>query len=137
MALPQGQGFFPSRAPQIRGPPHISTVRSGVMMEPPPGNTRMASKERLAHVCFPPRGPPHPVKNWPRPLPLSSRAACLPPHPTAHWFIAPQPPSFSPFLAMPIAFAPPLIFGPPLPTYFANFPSWGIPAPAPSNRENN
>ncbi|CAD7666802.1 unnamed protein product [Nyctereutes procyonoides] len=137
MALPRGQGFFPPRGPQIRGPPHIPTIRSGVMMELPLGNTRMTSKERLAHVSFPQGGPRHPVENWPRSLPLSSSTPGLPSHPTAHCFISPRPPSFSPFLAMPIAFAPPPIFGPPLPSYFANFPSWGMPAPAPSNRENN
>ncbi|XP_021541585.1 proline-rich protein 32 [Neomonachus schauinslandi] len=137
MALPRGQGFFPSRAPQVRGPPHIPTVRSGVMMELPPGNTRMAGKERLAHVSFPPGGPQHPVENWPRPPALSSGTPGLPSCPTAHCFVPPRPPSFSPFLAMPIAFAPPPIFGPPLPSYFASFPSWGMPAPAPSNRENN
>ncbi|CAK7312751.1 Proline-rich protein 32 [Vulpes lagopus] len=82
-------------------------------------------------------GPRHPVENWPRSLPLSSSTPGLPSRPTAHCFISPRPPSFSPFLAMPIAFAPPPIFGPPLPSYFANFPSWGMPAPAPSNRENN
>ncbi|XP_045635598.1 proline-rich protein 32 [Ursus americanus] len=137
MALPQGQGFFPSRGPQVRGPPHIPTVRSGVMMELLPGNTRMAGKERLAHVSFPPGGPRHPVENWPRPLPLSSSTPSLPSRSPVHCFIPPRPPSFSPFLAMPIAFAPPPIFGPPLPSYFANFPSWGMPSPAPSNRENN
>ncbi|XP_014942028.2 proline-rich protein 32 isoform X1 [Acinonyx jubatus] len=137
VALPQGQGFFPSRGPQVRDPLHIPTVRSGVIMELPSGNTRMTGKERLAHVSFPPGGLRHPVENWPRPLPLSSSTPGLPSRPTAHCFIPPRPPSFSPFLAMPIAFAPPPIFGPPLPSYFANFPSWGMPAPAPSNRENN
>lgn len=57
-ALPRGQGFFPSRGPQVRGPPHIPIVRSGVMMELLPGNTRMAGKERLAHVSFRPGGQP-------------------------------------------------------------------------------
>ncbi|XP_022374328.1 proline-rich protein 32 [Enhydra lutris kenyoni] len=136
LVLP-GQGFFPSRGLQVRGPPHIPTVRSGVMMELPPGNTRMASKERLAHVSFPPEGPQHPVENWPKPLPLSSSTPGLPSHPTAHCFISPRPPSFSPFLAIPIAFAPPPIFGPTLPSYLANFPSWGMPAPELSNREKN
>ncbi|XP_039078988.1 proline-rich protein 32 [Hyaena hyaena] len=137
VALSRGQGYFPPRGLQVRGPPHIPTVRSGVMMELPPGNTRMTGKERLAHVSFPPGGPRHPVENWPRPLPLSSSTSGLPSHPTAHCFIPPRSPSFSPFLSMPIAFAPPPIFSPPLPSYFANFPSWGMPAPAPSNRENN
>lgn len=134
LVLP-GQGFFPSRGLQVRGPPHIPTVRSGVMMELPPGNTKMASKERLAHVSFPLGGPQHPVENWPKLLPLSSSIAGLPSHPTAHCFISPRPPSFSPFLAMPIVFAPPPIFGPTLPSYLENFPSWGMPAPALSNRE--
>ncbi|CAD7690169.1 unnamed protein product [Nyctereutes procyonoides] len=133
----KGQGFFPPRGLQLRAPPHIPTIRSGVMMELPLGNTRMASKERLAHVSFPQGGPRHPMENWPRSLPLSSSTPGLPSRPTAHCFISPRPLSFSPFLAMPIAFAPPLIFGPPLPSYFANLPSWGMPAPAPSNRENN
>ncbi|XP_032185461.1 proline-rich protein 32 [Mustela erminea] len=133
LVLP-GQGFFPSRGPQVTGPPHIPTFRSGVMMELPPGNTRMASKERLAHVSFPLGGPQHPEENWSNPLPLSSSIAGLPSHPTAHCFISPRPPSFSPFLAMPIAFAPPPIFGPTLPSYLENFPSWGMPAPALSER---
>ncbi|XP_058392663.1 proline-rich protein 32 [Diceros bicornis minor] len=137
VALPRGQGLFPSRGPQIRGPPHIPTLRSGIMMELPPGKQRMASKERLAHVSFPLGGPQHPVENQPRPIPLSSSTPGLPSCASAHCFIPPRPPSFSPFLAMPIAFAPPPIFGPPLPSYFANFHSWGMPAPASSNRENN
>ncbi|CAD7691141.1 unnamed protein product [Nyctereutes procyonoides] len=120
MALPQGQGFFP----QVRGLPHIPTIRSGVMMELPLGNTRMTSKERLAHVSFPQGGPRPPLENWPRSLsPLFSSTPGLPSCPTAHCFILSRPLSFSPFLAMPIAFAPPPIFGPPLPSYFANFPS--------------
>ncbi|CAD7677060.1 unnamed protein product [Nyctereutes procyonoides] len=136
MALPRGQGFFAPRGPQVRGPPHIPTIRSGVMMELPLGNTRMASKERLAHVSFPQGGRRHPVENWPRSLPLSSSTPSLPSRPIAHCFMPPRPPSFSPFLAMPIAFTPLPIFGPPLP-YFANFPSWGMPAYASSNGENN
>ncbi|KAB0372274.1 hypothetical protein FD755_016066 [Muntiacus reevesi] len=137
VALPRGQGFFPSRGPQVRGPPHISTLRSGIMMELPPGNTKVTGRERLAHVSFPLGGPWHPVENWPRPLPLASSTAGLPSCATAHCFIPPRPPSFNPFLAMPIAFAPPPIFGPPLPSCFADFPSWGMPATASSNRENN
>ncbi|XP_014719380.3 proline-rich protein 32 [Equus asinus] len=136
-AMPRGQRFFPPRGSQVRGPPHIPTVRSGIMMELPPGNLRLAGKERLAHVSFPLGGPRHCVENWPRPIPLSSSTPSLPSCATAHCFIPPRPPSFNPFLAMPIAFAPPPIFGPPLPSYFANFPSWGMPAPASSNRENN
>ncbi|XP_030700710.1 proline-rich protein 32 [Globicephala melas] len=137
VALPRGQGFFPSRGSQVRGPPPIPTLRSGIMMEVPPGNTRVTCKERLAHVSFPLGGPRHPVENWPRPMPLSSSTPGLPSCTTAHCFIPPRPPSFNPFLAMPMAFAPPPIFGPPLPSYFANFPSWGMLAPASSNRENN
>ncbi|XP_006181510.1 proline-rich protein 32 [Camelus ferus] len=137
VALPRGQGFFPPRGPQGRGPPHIPTMRSGIMMEVPLGNPRMAGKERLAHVSFPLGGPRQPAENWPRPLPLSSSTPGFPSCATAHCFVPPRPPSFSPFLAMPIAFAPPPIFGPPLPSYFAGFPSWGVPVPASSNRENN
>ncbi|XP_057574804.1 proline-rich protein 32 [Hippopotamus amphibius kiboko] len=137
MTLPRGQGFFPSRGPQVRVPPHIPTLRSGIMMEVPPGSTRGTGKERLARVSFPLGGPQQPVETWPRPMALSSSTASLPSCTTAHCFIPPRPPSFNPFLAMPIAFAPPPIFGPPLPSYFANFPSWGMPAPASSNRENN
>lgn len=137
VALPRGQGFFPSRGPQVRGPTHISTLRSGIMMELPPGSTRVTGKERLARVSFPLGGPRHPVKNWPRPMPLASSTTGLRSCTTAHCFIPPRPPSFNPFLAMPMAFAPPPIFGPPLPSCFADFPSWGMPAPASSNRENN
>ena len=131
VALPRGQGFFPSRGPQVRGPTHISTLRSGIMMELPPGSTRVTGKERLARVSFPLGGPRHPVKNWPRPMPLASSTTGLRSCTTAHCFIPPGPPSFNPFLAMPMA------FGPPLPSCFADFPSWGMPAPASSNRENN
>ena len=72
------------------------------------------------------------MENWPRSLPLSSSTPGLPSRPTAHCFIPPRPPSF--IVAMPIAFAPPPIFGPALPSYLVNFPSWGMPAPAPSER---
>ena len=112
MALPWGQGFFAPRGPQVRGPPHIPTIRSG--------NTRKASKEGLSRDSFPQGSQWHPTENWSGSLPLSSST-----HPTAHCFIPPRPPSFSPFLAMPIAFAPPPILGPLLPSYFANFPRWG------------
>uniref|UniRef100_A0A8D1DH33 Proline rich 32 n=1 Tax=Sus scrofa TaxID=9823 RepID=A0A8D1DH33_PIG len=137
VALPRGQGFLPSRGPQVRGPPHIPTLRSGIMMEVPQGSKRMTSKESLAQVSFPPGGPRHSVENWLRPVPLSSSTPGVPSCATAHCFIPPRPRSFNPFLAMPIAFAPPPLFGPLMPSYFANFPSWGMPAPACSNRENN
>uniref|UniRef100_A0A8C3VRL9 Proline rich 32 n=1 Tax=Catagonus wagneri TaxID=51154 RepID=A0A8C3VRL9_9CETA len=137
VALPRGQGFFPSRGPQVRGPLHIPTLRSGIMMEVPPGSKRITSKERLARVSFPTGGPRHPVENWPRSMTLSSSTSGLPSCATAHCFIPPRPHSFNPLLAMPIAFVPPPLFGPPMPSYFASFPSWGMPAPASSNRVNN
>ncbi|XP_004685997.1 PREDICTED: proline-rich protein 32 [Condylura cristata] len=137
LGLPRGQGFVPARGPQVRGPPHIPTLRSGIMMELPPGNTRMTYKDRLAHVSFPAGGGPrHPLDTWPRPLSLAPSTPGLPSGPTAHAFVAPQPPTFNPFLPMPIAFAPPPIVGHPQPSYFANYPSWGMPAPSSSNREN-
>ncbi|XP_008061666.1 proline-rich protein 32 [Carlito syrichta] len=137
VTLPQGKGFFPARGPQVRAPPHIPTLRSGIMMELPSGNTRMACKGRLACVSFPLGDPRHRVDNWPRPIPLSSSTPGLPSCSTAHCFIPPRPLNFNPCLAMPIAFAPPLIFGPPLPSYFTHFCSGGMPAPASSNREHN
>ncbi|ELV11978.1 hypothetical protein TREES_T100017358 [Tupaia chinensis] len=133
--LPQGKGVFSPRGPQVRGPPHIPTLRSGVMMEVAPGNTRMACQARLAHVSFPLGSPWHPMDNWPRPVPMTSGSSGVSSCSTAHCFLPPQAPSFNPFLAMPIAFAPPLIFGPPLP-YFTHFLSRGMPAPVPSNRDH-
>ncbi|PNJ74171.1 PRR32 isoform 1 [Pongo abelii] len=137
VALPRGKGFFPPRGPQVRGPSHIRTLRSGIVMEVPPGNTRIACRGKLAHVSFPLRGPCHPMHNWPRPIPLSSSTPDLPSCSTAHCFIPPRPLIFNPFLAMPLPFAPPLIFGPPLPSYFAHFHSGGMPAPASPNREHS
>ncbi|XP_062940487.1 proline-rich protein 32 [Cynocephalus volans] len=138
VALPRSKGFFPPRGPQVRGPLHIPTLRSGIMMEVPPGNTRMVCKGRLAHVSFPLGSPRHPVDNWPTPMPVvSSSTAGLPSCFAAHCFIPPRPPSFNPFLSMPIAFVPPQIFGPPLPSYFAHLCPGGMPAPACSNKEHN
>ncbi|XP_062039157.1 proline-rich protein 32 [Lepus europaeus] len=137
LTLPRGKGFFQPRIPQVRGPPHIPTLRSGIVMEVPPGNPRMACQGRLAHVSFPPGSPRHTMDRWTRPIPLSSSTPGLPPCSTAHCFIPPQPPSFNPFLAMPIAFAPPPIFAPPLPSYFAHFPSGGMLVASSSSREHN
>ncbi|CAD7673547.1 unnamed protein product [Nyctereutes procyonoides] len=88
-------GFFPPRGPQVRAPPPHIPTIRS-------GNTRKASKEGLAHGSFPQGSQWHPTENWSGSLPF-----------------------FSPFLAMPIAFAPPPILGPLLPSYFANFPPWG------------
>ncbi|XP_012314136.2 proline-rich protein 32 [Aotus nancymaae] len=137
VALPRGKGFFPPRRPQVRGPSHIPTLRSGIVMEVPPGNTRIACRGKLAHVSFPLRGPCHPMHNWPRPIPLSSSTPGLPSRSTAHCFIPPRPPIFNPFLTMPIPFVPPLIFGPPLPSYFAHFHSVGMPTPASATSEHS
>ncbi|XP_012520298.1 PREDICTED: proline-rich protein 32 [Propithecus coquereli] len=137
LTLPRGKGFFSPRGPQVRGSPHLPSLRSGILMEVPPGNTRMYSKGRLAHVSFPLRGPRHPVDNWPRPIPLSSGSPGLPSCSIAHCLIPPIPPSFNPFLAMPIAFAAPPMFGPLLPSHFAHFHSGVMPAPVASKREHN
>nr|XP_036864609.1 proline-rich protein 32 [Manis javanica] len=137
VALPQSQGFLPPRSPQVRGRPcMLCTVRSGIMMELPPGNRRTAGKGRLAHVYFPLRGPQHPVEYWPWPIPLSSSTPGVPAGVAAHCFICPRPPSFNPFLVMPVSFAPAPKFGPLLPSYFASFPSWGMPPPASSSRKH-
>ncbi|KAK2508874.1 hypothetical protein MC885_006152 [Smutsia gigantea] len=137
VALPQSPGFFPLRSPQVRGPPCMRTVRSGIMMEVSPGNRRTPGKGRLAHVSFLLGGPQHPKEYWPWPIPLSSSTPGVPSGTAAHSFICPQPPNFNPFLVMPIAFAPATKFGPLLPSYFASVPSWGMPAPAPSSRKHN
>nr|XP_012595906.1 proline-rich protein 32 [Microcebus murinus] len=137
LTLPRGKGFFPPLGPQVRGPPHLPSLRSGILMEVPPGNTKMYCKGRLAHVSFPLRGSWQPMNNWPKPIPLSSGSPGLPSCSIAHCLIPPRPPSFNPFLAMPIAFTPPPMFGPPLPSYFAHFHSGVMPAPVASNREYN
>ncbi|XP_069318995.1 proline-rich protein 32 [Eulemur rufifrons] len=138
LTLPRGKGFFPPRGPQVRGPPHLlPSLRSGILLEVPPGNRRMYCKGRLAHVSFPLGAPRHPVDIWPRPILLSSGSPGLPSCSIAHCLIPPQPLSFNPFLAMPIAFTPPPTFGPPLPSHFAHFPSGVMPAPVVSNREHN
>ncbi|XP_027787828.1 proline-rich protein 32 [Marmota flaviventris] len=128
--LPRGQGFFPLRRPQVRGPSFVPTLRSGIMMEVPLGNTRMACNNgRLAHVSFPPASPRHP-----RPMPMSSSVPGLPCS-TSHCFIPAPPPSFNPFFIKPIAFAPPPVFGPPLSPYFAHLHSGRMPFPASLNKE--
>ncbi|XP_017705612.1 PREDICTED: proline-rich protein 32 [Rhinopithecus bieti] len=137
VALPQGKGFFSPRGPQVRGPSHIPTLRSGIVMEVSPRNTQIACRGKLAHVSFPLGGPCHPMHNWPRPIPLSSSTLGLPSCSTAHCFIPPRPPIFNPFIAMPLPFAPPPIFHPPLPSYFVHFHSGGMPAPASPNREHS
>uniref|UniRef100_A0A8D2B9I4 Proline rich 32 n=1 Tax=Sciurus vulgaris TaxID=55149 RepID=A0A8D2B9I4_SCIVU len=129
-ALPRGQGFFPLRGPQVRGPSFVPALRSGIMMEVPLGNTRVACNNgRLAHVSFPPVGPRHP-----RPMPMSSSVPGLPCS-TAHCFIPAPPPSFNPFFIKPIVFAPPPVFGPPLSPYFAHLHSGRMPFPASLNKE--
>lgn len=118
MPVPRSQEFYPPRGPQTRGPPYVPTLRSGIMMEVTPGNGRMSYKGSLAHVSFPLGSPRHPMDNWQqRPLHLSSSVPGLP-CPTAHCFMPPQPPAFSPFPVMPTPFASPLGFGPPLPYFF-------------------
>ncbi|KAM5195890.1 LOW QUALITY PROTEIN: proline-rich protein 32 [Hipposideros larvatus] len=128
-----GQGFFPPRDPHVRGLLRIPTTRSGTIMELPPGNTRMASNERLAPVSFS-LGVRNPVGYWSRPISLSSCTSGLPACTTAHCFIPPQPLSFNPFLTMPTAFASPVVFSPPVSFYFASFLSWGMSTPASSKR---
>ncbi|EHH61206.1 hypothetical protein EGM_19161 [Macaca fascicularis] len=137
VALPRGKGFCSPRGPQVRGPSHITTLRSGIVMEVPPRNTRIACRGKLAHVSFPLGDPCHPMHNWPRPIPLSSSTPGLPPCSAAHCFIPPRPPIFNPFIAMLLPFAPPPIFHPPLPSYFVHFHSGGMPAPASPNREHS
>uniref|UniRef100_A0A8C9PLH8 Proline rich 32 n=1 Tax=Spermophilus dauricus TaxID=99837 RepID=A0A8C9PLH8_SPEDA len=128
--LPRGQGFFPLRGPQVRGPSFVPTLRSGIMMKVPLGNTRMACNNgRLAHVSFPPASPRHPG-----PMPMSSSVPSLPCS-TAHCFIPAPPRSFNPFFIKPIAFAPPPVFGPPLSPYFAHLHSGRMPFPASLNKE--
>ncbi|XP_004587732.2 proline-rich protein 32 [Ochotona princeps] len=137
VTLPRGTGLFVRRGPQIRRPPHIPTLRSGIMMEVSPGNPRIACQGRLAQVSFPPGGPQHPVDRWQRPIPLSSSTPRLSPPRTAPCFAPFQFLSFNPFLTIPIAFAPPPIFAPPLPSYFAHFYSGGMLSASSSNREHN
>ncbi|XP_042538352.1 proline-rich protein 32 [Dipodomys spectabilis] len=119
-SLPQGKVIFPPRGAQVRNPPYIPTVRSGIMMEVPSRNTKMPSNGRLAHVSFPLHRPDHPVDNWQRPVPLSSSFLGFP-FSSAHCFIPPQAVSFKPFLTTPVAFASPPIFGAPLSPYFAHY----------------
>ncbi|XP_057617176.1 proline-rich protein 32 [Chionomys nivalis] len=118
MPVPRFQEFFPPRGPQTRGPPYVPTLRSGIMMEVTPGNGRRSYKGNLARVSFPLGSPRHPMDNWlQRPLHLSTNVPGLPCS-TAHCFMPPQPPAFSPFPVMPTPFASPLGFGPPLPYFF-------------------
>ncbi|XP_008832127.1 proline-rich protein 32 [Nannospalax galili] len=122
VAPTRGQGFFQPRGPQPRGPPYVPTLRSGIMMEVTPGKARMAYKGSLARVSFPLGGPQHPMDNWQqRPLSLSGIPGlnCS----TAHCFMPPQPPAFSPFPAMPTVLASPLGFCPPLLPYFFHYNS--------------
>ncbi|XP_048191270.1 proline-rich protein 32 [Perognathus longimembris pacificus] len=132
--LPQGKVAFPPRGPQTRNPPYLPTLRSGIMMEVPSGNTRMLSKGRLAHVSFPLHGPEHPVDNWQRPMPLSSSFPGFP-FSSAHCFIPPQPVSFKPFLTTPVTFAAPPIFAAPLTPYFPHYHPRLIRSPASPNSE--
>ncbi|XP_036897243.1 proline-rich protein 32 [Sturnira hondurensis] len=136
VALPQGQGFFPLRCPQVRGPPGIPTIRSGIMTEAPPGYLRMPNNERMAHVSFPTGSPWLSMENWQRPVIIPPGIAPLPSWPSAPGFICPLFWSFNPFLNMPMRFAPAPINGsPPLPT-FAHFPPRNMIPPASFIREN-
>ncbi|XP_016052552.1 PREDICTED: proline-rich protein 32, partial [Miniopterus natalensis] len=135
-ALPRGQGFFPLGGPELRGAPPVPAIRSGVMMELSPGNMRLPGNDGLAQVSFPPGGPWHPVDNWPRPItvpPGVARLGWLASGPPC--FMPPGPPRTHPFLNIPMPFAPPAMYRPPLPSYFPNFPSSDMPPPASSNRE--
>lgn len=117
MPVSRFQEFFPTRGPQIRGPPYVPTLRSGIMMEVTPGNGRRSYKGNPAHASFPLGIPRHPMDNWQqRPLHLSTGVPGLPC--SAHCFMPPQPPAFSPFPVMPTPFASSLGFGPPLPHFF-------------------
>ncbi|XP_004606472.2 proline-rich protein 32 [Sorex araneus] len=135
-SFPRGQGVFPARRPQIRNPPRVPFLTSGIMMELPPINLRAPYKDRLAQVSFPRGGPQNPADNWSRPGPLTSNTQGLPSGPTAHGFVNPQHPSFNPLLPLPIAFAPPPIVNPPQQSPYATYPSWGISDPACPKRES-
>ncbi|XP_053518297.1 proline-rich protein 32 [Artibeus jamaicensis] len=136
VALPQGQGFFPPKCPQVGDPPPIPTIRSGIMMQVPPGYVRMPNNGRMAHVSFPTGSPGLPMENWSRPAIIPPGIAPLPSWPCAPGFICPLFWNFNPFLNMPVRFVPAPINGSPhLPT-FANFPPRNMLPPASFIREN-
>lgn len=136
LALQQGQGFFPPRGPLIKDPPPIPTIRSGIMMQVPPGNMKMAGNERMAQVPFPMGGPWYPMDNWPRPITVPPSVSRLGWFTNGPCFIPPVPPSSHPFLNLPMPFPPPPMCRPPLLPYFGNFPSSELPPHPFLNREN-
>ncbi|CAK6450294.1 unnamed protein product [Pipistrellus nathusii] len=136
LALQQGQGFFPPRAPLIRDPPPNPTIRTGITMEVPPGNMKMAGNERMAHVAFSMGGPWNPMDNWPRPITAPPNVSHLGWFPNGPCFIGPVPPNLHPFLNLPMPFPPHPMCRPPLFSYFGHFPPTGMQPHPYLNREN-
>ncbi|XP_005872822.1 PREDICTED: proline-rich protein 32 [Myotis brandtii] len=125
--LQQGQGFFPPRGPLIKDPPPIPTVGSGIKMEEPPVNVKMAGNEKMPQAAFPLGGPWNPMYNCPRPIIMPASVAHVGWLTNGPCFIPSGPPSSYPFLNLP--FPPPPMYRPPLLPYFGNFPSSELPPP--------
>ncbi|XP_036160423.1 proline-rich protein 32 [Myotis myotis] len=134
--LQQGQGFFPLRSPLTKDPPPIPTIRSGIKMEVPPVNVKMAGNEKMAQAAFPLGGPGNPMNNCPRPTIMPANVARVGWFTNGPCFMPPGPPSSHPLLNLPLSFSPPPMLRPPLRPYFGNFPSSELPSTPFLNREN-
>lgn len=138
LALPQDQGFFPPRGPLIKDPPPIPTIRSGLMVEVPPGNVKMADNERMPQVASPVGSSWNPMDSWPKPIIIPPSISRLGWFTSGPCFITSQSgsPSSHPLLNAPLPFSPPPNDHSSLFSYFDNFPSGEPPPPPFLNRDN-